>query len=212
MARWQAGQIGFHEGRPNAWLLKFFDHLGLAPGDRIFVPLCGKSQDMNWLQSRGMVVSGVEISEKAVSEFFRESGRFACDVPVGALVAWRSGDIEIHCGDFFAMTPDRLPSVRAAYDRAALIALPPEMRPAYIDKLASLLPTGARVLLITMEYEQAQMSGPPFAVMEQEIRLLCRDHFQLQALARESILEQEPRFKTRGLSYLDEVVYMLERI
>ena len=166
---------------------------------------------MDWLQSRGLRVTGVELSEKAVTGFFRDCGRHACEVPADPFVLWRSGDIEIYCGDFFAMRPEMLAGARAAYDRAALIALPPEMRPAYIGQLAKLLPSGARALLVTMEYDQARMPGPPFSVVEPELLSLCQGYFQVQCLARQSILEQEPRFQARGLSSLDEVVYSLQR-
>ena len=50
------------------------------------------------------------------------------------------------------------------YDRASLIALPPEMRERYARHLAGILPPATQILLITLDYPQPEMPGPPFAV------------------------------------------------
>jgi thiopurine S-methyltransferase len=69
-ARWDTGQIGFHEGRPNRYLTEFVDTLG--EGRRVLVPLCGKTVDLAYLAERGHQVVGVELVEAAVIGFFAE--------------------------------------------------------------------------------------------------------------------------------------------
>jgi thiopurine S-methyltransferase len=99
--------------------------------------------------------------------------------------------------------------VSAVYDRASLVALPPEMRERYASHLASILPHGTRVLLVTFDYPQAEMQGPPFAVSVQEVEALYGKYADIRLLAQEDALEQNPRFKQRGMSRLQENIFLL---
>ena len=49
LQRWQQGDIGFDQQEPNSNLVAFFPTLALNLGARVFVPLCGKSIDVQWL-------------------------------------------------------------------------------------------------------------------------------------------------------------------
>ena len=73
--RWRTRQIGFHQSSPHPFLERWWPSLGALPGDRVYVPLCGKSLDMVWLGVRGHPVVGSELSPIAVQEFFGESAR-----------------------------------------------------------------------------------------------------------------------------------------
>ncbi len=72
--KWADNDIGFHEGQPNALLVRQLHRLALAPGARLFVPLCGKSQDIPWLVGQGFRVIGAELSPVAVEQFFAGLG------------------------------------------------------------------------------------------------------------------------------------------
>ena len=170
LARWRDGRIGFHEGQPNALL---DHHAGrLAGARRVLVPLCGRAEDLAYLAAHGHEVVGVELVEQAVREFFERHALVPAIEPRGALVAYRAGASTLLAGDMFAVTASDLGAVDALYDRAALIALPPDVRPRYVAHLRALLPAGARGLVVTCEYDQAAMTGPPFAVLEPELRQL----------------------------------------
>ncbi|MFT8251788.1 thiopurine S-methyltransferase, partial [Salmonella enterica subsp. enterica serovar Enteritidis] len=82
------------------------------------------------------------------------------------------GRLEIHCGDFFALAAQDVADCRGVYDRAALIALPPAMRQRYAALLTNILPAGCQQLLVTLDYDQAEMDGPPFAVSQAEVSAL----------------------------------------
>jgi len=166
--RWAEGRIGFHEGRPNGWLEQHVGRLGSAR--RVLVPLCGKAEDMAFLAARGHQVIGVELVEDAVRAFFAEHGLTPKVEAAGPFQAWEANGVRILVGDFFATTRALLGSVDALYDRAAMIALPPELRARYVAHLRTLLPDGAPGLLVTLEYEQARRDGPPFAVLADEVR------------------------------------------
>lgn len=208
--RWTNNQIGFHQPQVNDYLQQHWPALGVKQGDTVLVPLCGKSLDMLWLAGQGVRVLGVELSERAVVDFFREQGLTPQVQQEQRFKVFRGADIQIYCGDFFALTPQDVAGCTALYDRAALIALPPEMRRGYARQLQALLPVGSHGLLITLDYPQAQLDGPPFAVADDEVSMLF-GAWQPQALVAQDILAQSPKFVQAGAGYLLERVYRLQR-
>lgn len=210
--RWQRKEIGFHLDRPNPRLLEHWGALRLAAGSRVLVPLCGKSRDLAWLAQAGHRVLGVELSPIAVAEFFAEQGLQPRRRSRGPFESLAAGDIELLCGDFFALDREITGPVDALYDRAALVALPPPLRARYAQLLATLLSPGAAMLLVTFDYPELQMQGPPFAVGSEQVRALYAERFSIDQLADEDILDAEPRFRERGLTELREYVYLLRRL
>jgi thiopurine S-methyltransferase len=168
--RWQQGRIGFHEARVNTYLERHVDRLANYP--RVLVPMCGKTEDLAFLAAHGHEVIGVELVEAAVRAFYAEHGLAPRVTPRGAMVEFAAPPITVFAGDIFATTRELLGPIDAIYDRAALVALPDDLRRRYVDHLRALLPKGGRVLLVTFEYDQARMAGPPFSVTEAELRVL----------------------------------------
>lgn len=161
--RWQNQKIGFHEPAPNARLIAHFEALAVPKRAAVFVPLCGKSLDIDWLLAQGHPVIGIEFHEAAVQAVFERLGRRAEETQIGDLRRYAAGDLTLFCGDFFALTAEQVPEVAAVFDRAALVAIAPEQRQAYVDHLKHLcrqVPT----LLVSFDYDQSQMQGPPFSV------------------------------------------------
>ncbi|HEX7481563.1 MAG TPA: thiopurine S-methyltransferase [Polyangiales bacterium] len=209
--RWQQAQIGFHLGHVNPTLLEHHAVLGSGPASRVFVPLCGKSLDLAWLAQQGHSVVGVELSPLAVQAFFADQGLAPQTEQHGPFVQHRAPDLEILCGDIFALTPELLGPVTAYFDRAALVAFPPAMRVRYVQQLTALLPPAARGLLVTFEYEPSDIAGPPFSVDEAQVRALYEPGFELSLLQRRDVLQEEPRFKERGMRSMHECSYALVR-
>ncbi|MBS0178072.1 MAG: thiopurine S-methyltransferase [Nitrospira sp.] len=167
--RWASNEIGFHKSEANPLLVKYVDELSLAKGSRLFLPLCGKTLDIGWLLSRGYRVAGAELSAVAIEQLFAELGVTPTITTVGSLDHYRAPQLDIFVGDIFTVTPELLGLVDAIYDRAALVALPRDMRARYAEHLMTL--TGqAPQLLISFEYDQRVMEGPPFSVSNEEIR------------------------------------------
>jgi len=171
--RWKEGRIGFHEGRPNVYLERYVDRLG--PNRNVLVPLCGKAEDLAYLAGRGHVVVGVELVEDAVRAFFAEHGAAPTVTPRGAFKAYQAEQITLLAGDLFDARADLLGPVDALYDRGALVALPADVRARYVDRLRELLPKGALGIVVTVEYAQDRVDGPPFSVSDSELRALYPD-------------------------------------
>ncbi|MGY2681232.1 thiopurine S-methyltransferase [Pseudomonas tolaasii] len=209
--RWARNQIGFHLPEVNPYLQRHWSQLELAQGSKVLVPLCGKSLDLVWLASAGYRVMGVELSEQAVQAFFDEQGLVPRIRQQGAFKVYQTEQIELWCGDFFALDADAVADCTALYDRAALIALPPLMRAQYVEHLNSLLGSRCRGLLITLDYDQAQKAGPPFAVTDDEVRLLFGARWTLDVLEEQDILGESWKFVQDGVTRLEERVYRLTR-
>ena len=169
--KWDRQEIGFHQKAGNPLLEKHVDALKLKPGSRVFVPLCGKSRDIHFLLSRGFAVAGAELSPLAVQQLFAELGVTPQVANAGALERYGAPGLDIFLGDLFDLNAAQLGPVDAIYDRAALVALPAQMRQRYAGQLLA-LSGGAAQLLISFEYDQALCAGPPFSVLPDEIRAL----------------------------------------
>ena len=210
-ARWQQNQIGFHQQDINMHLQDYWPLPGMPVQGGVFVPLCGKSRDMLWLAAQGYRVLGVEISPIAVRDFFEEHDLEPRISRRGAFESWVCDDLEILCGDFFHLTPDDMAGVKAVYDRASLVALPPGMRADYAAQLARLLVAGVSALLVSMEYPDHEMQGPPFSVTRGEVDSLYQSAFQVNLLASVDILKENENLRRRGLTRMQEKVYQLTR-
>lgn len=167
--RWDRGEIGFHEGVANTLLTEHFPKVDVGAAARVFLPLCGKTRDIAWLLDRGFRTAGVELSEQAVKDLFTELGMTPEIEEHDELIRYRATDIDIFVDDIFALSSARLGPIDVVYDRAALVALPPDMRLRYTAHLMEIT-EGAPQFVIAFEYDQQLMDGPPFSVTEDEIR------------------------------------------
>ncbi|MFK7997537.1 MAG: thiopurine S-methyltransferase [Granulosicoccus sp.] len=218
--KWAEEKIGFHQDVINKRLISYWSQLSPSTqaADKrncVFVPLCGKSLDMLWLHEQGHHVLGVELSEKAAQAFFndnhldvepRTDGQFTIYSGVG-----HADGITIMVGDFFALTPEQCKFCVAFYDRAAMIAMAPDMRKRYAHQLAALMPVDSMGLLLTISYDQKLMQGPPFSVTDENVQELLDNTFNINELARYTGPERLGNLKERGLETLDERVYLLQR-
>lgn len=112
-------------------------------------------------------------------------------------------------GDFFDLAPSDLRGVAGIYDRASLVAFPPPMRKRYASHLTYLAPRAAVILLVTMEYPEEEMQGPPYCIQETEIRQLYGGTYGIERLFVLDVLAENPRFRDRGLTRLQERVLRL---
>ncbi len=176
--RWEKNDIGFHESEANPALVKYFSKLFLAKGGRVFLPLCGKSLDIGWLLAQGYRVAGAELSKIAIEQLFLQLGLQPKISKVDELSHYRANNIDIFVGNILKLSKKMLGPVDAIYDRAALVALPKEMRHQYTTHLKDIT-NKAPQLLLSFEYDQTLMEGPPFSVSDLEVHQHYRDSYFL---------------------------------
>lgn len=203
---WERGDIGFHQSTTNDFLRRFGPLVwGMNPG-RVLVPLCGKSLDMVHLAETANAVVGVEFVEQAVQEFFAERELTAV-VTSTPPKTYTAGPYTLFAADFFSVAADHTGTIDSVFDRASIVALDGETRARYADHLASLLPTNATVLLITFDYNQSFMAGPPFAVPDDEVHRLFDEMFEIELLDTVNALNDEMR--ARGATKFDSSAYKM---
>lgn len=200
--RWNEGRTGWHEEEGNAALKQYWP--SLAPGARVLVPLCGKARDLVWLAHQGYAVCGVELSSRAIELFFSENGIDHDIVSHASIVEYRAQDmnLSLFCGDYFEFLS---PPFDALYDRGALVALPEAMRGAYVAHTRKLLADNAYQLLITLEYDQSVVAGPPYAIMPGDVHRLWPN--LRRVYEQEDIDNSPPKFRAAGLESMSEVVW-----
>lgn len=209
-ARWRKNHIGFHLTDVNPLLIAYLHRLNLQQGDTIFVPMCGKSLDMIYLYEQGFRVIGVELSEIAVRAFFTENNLGYTKSNFGRFLKFESEGITILCGDIFHLRNNHIASAVASFDRAALFAFPPEMRHRYVHHFNHIFPASFKILLVTLEYPQHEISGPPFSVEESEIRQLFSNWNSIELLHSANILSENLRLQERGITSLQEKVFLIQ--
>lgn len=205
LRRWEANEISFHRSQANPLLVAHLSALPVSKGDRLFLPLCGRSLDIGWLLAHGYRVAGAELSELAVGQLFAGLGIEPRIAEIGALKRCSGPGIDIFVGDIFALTGEVLGRVDAVFDRAALVALPPEMRVRYARHLTEIT-GGAPQLLITYEYQTGPTDSPPFRVFADEVERHYGGAYRVRSL---EIVEVEGGL--RGMIPAKEHVWLLSR-
>jgi thiopurine S-methyltransferase len=211
LERWQRRDIGFHQLQIHEQLKRFWPSLNLEPESAVFVPLAGKSRDMVWLATQGHRVIGVELSDIAVREFFEEGGETPKRISAGQFEISSAGPFSIYGGDFFELPAEALKDVAAVYERAALIALPPGMRAYYAETLVRIVPRDAVIFLISVDYPEHEITGPPFSVARSEIDRLFGSAFEIEVLEARDGLAASDNLRKRGVTRLEETAYLLRR-
>lgn len=210
-SRWQKNNTGWHMDVVYPPLPEIWPQLSLSSGARVFVPLCGKSLDIKWLTEHGHQVIGVDVSGKALRELMNQyDEQFSQDASHGFPI-YRSESLELWEGDFLKLPTSKIPPLDIIYDKASIVALPKKMRNIYAQKVLELCGKDCQILIQTFEYNQEEMTGPPFSVDEEELKQLYSPRFELQMLHEQSKFEELSKFQQRGLSsYLNEKVYQLK--
>ncbi len=218
--RWEQQRIGFHLDKVNPYLIKYWPKLDVADNSQIFVPLCGKSHDLRFFYQKGCKAIGNELSTLAVQDFYTEQQLNASktvffsensELSTSELVLWESSEVDIISGDFFALEKEYLPDFSVVYDRASLVALPPEMRKKYVKKMLTLLPDKISILLLTLDYDENEKQGPPFSVTEDEVYRLYESDFEIELLEVADINAKDRSPRSQNMSYFNERVFILEK-
>jgi len=202
--KWERGEIAFHESEANPFLVTHFEKLNLAKDSRVFLPLCGKTRDFAWLLTFGYRVVGAELSKLAAEELFKELGLEPKISIEGKLTRYSAKDIDILVGDVFDLSTEDIGAISAIYDRAALVALPSDIRERYTYHLMNISGTAPQ-LLITYEYDQRLMDGPPFSVTENEVKRHYGAAYRLRPVESKNVVGG-----LKGQVAATEIVWLLQ--
>ena len=206
---WRDNDTDFHQKTVNTNLIRFWSSLGLAPGTRVFVPLCGKSLDLAWLAAQGHSVIGVELSPIAVRAFFKGNRMQPARRKQGKFTLWQNGRIDILCGDLFDLVASDLGDIAAVFDRASLTALPEDIRHAYLAHLRKIVPAASKILLLTTEEPEAnEIQDQPFAIAA-EISSLYAVAYDIEISHVESVFEADADPGVKELVRVEHKVYLL---
>ena len=211
LERWQKDHIGFHEGSVNTHLEKHISGFNLNPGDRVFMPLCGKAHDIAWLAMQGFEVIGVEIAGMAIEAFFSEFNMQYQQFQSDRFIMRKSDNIILFEGDYFDLQSEDIAGCKLVYDRAALIAIDESNRMRYSAHMRAITPDDCDMLLVTLDYDQAQMAGPPFSVSQEEVIQHYRSEYKIELLENIEVVDEQPRWRKQGLTSLMESSYRLQR-
>ena len=209
---WENNEINWHSDVVTQELEEYLGLLKLEDGDKVFFPLCGKSLDMTYILNQGFSVIGVELSEIGIKQFFHTNELDFTISQVGEFDLYSAKNIEIYCGDFFSLTSKHLCDVKAVFDRKSLIALDRNLRQKYVKHLNDIISLGVRMLLITLNYPQHQMSGPPFSVDKSEVESLFGMAFNYQELKSFQDIENGLKLARASVDYIENAAYCLQKV
>ena len=206
---WERNTLGFHQSDVHPLLVEYFTSLALPSDRHVFVPLCGKTLDMVYL-AQSMQVTGNEISDIACHDFFLDNNLEFKSQTLGAFKHYSCQQLALWQGDFFKLSSKAIDTVDWIYDRAALIALPKVMQQKYVEHLKTFFSSQTRLFLVTVEFPQAQLSGPPFAVTEADVNSLFSD-FNIEYIATHEIKDKQFAQRQFDVDYLLEKLYVISR-
>jgi thiopurine S-methyltransferase len=176
-------------------VFKFYDVLvnGSKTGLAILVPMCGKSRIMLWFAERGHRVVGIEWSELAVKQFFEENGLAystkSCRIGGIEMSVYTGHDIAItiYCGDLFAFKEDNLGGFDCIFDHGSIgsFDFTDIKRTVYADLMNAFTKPGGRMVISFFDYEHSEHPIVPFAVTEEEVTTLYKEHFNPPQLLQE---------------------------
>ena len=82
------------------------------------------------------------------------------------------------------------------------------MRQDYATKLTELAQSAPK-LLVTLEYDQSKMGGPPFSVSEKEVKSLYQANYRVNQLSAQDVLGNNTKFREKGLTAMNECIYQI---
>ena len=205
--RWLNNQIGFHQSAVHESLVEFIDCF--KGHKKVLVPLCGKSLDMLFLREHGLHVYGVEFSEVAIIDFIEENNLKMSQRRVGEFTVYSGENIDIYQGDFFLLPSSFFSEITACYDRASMVAFNRDERIKYAHVLCELA-LDLKTLLAPIFNCGEVETGPPYSVVEQEIRDLYGNFFELTKLKTKSFPLRDA-LKERGAMFEEEINWFFSR-
>ena len=180
--RWRDGQTGWDQGKAHADLAMLESVARarghLTQGARILEPAAGRAHASAALARLGYDVTAFDVAPEAMAAAAAEHGVLP--------------GLTLMVADALVVRPSWLGAFAAVYDRAALCALPPELRPTYIATLHAHLREGGALLTIPFTEIRAEpdgttRAGPPFALAARDFATLLAPLFTLELVVEREV-------------------------
>ncbi len=95
-------QIGFHLEDVNPLLIEFWQKTNPSYDKSVFVPLCGKSEDLIWLATKHEEVQGIRIKPDRGSRIFSEHLYTPTVTQIsGQHELYQFDELSVYTGDYF---------------------------------------------------------------------------------------------------------------
>jgi thiopurine S-methyltransferase len=204
---WERNTLGFHQQQVHPFLAEHFKSRCLPDDKHVFVPLCGKTLDMAYL-AQFIRVSGNELSEIACRDFFLDNAIEYQQRTLGDFNHYSCSQLSLLQGDFFKLSADTIGSVDWIYDRAALVALPIPIQLQYVAHLKAFFSAHTRLFLVTVEFPEKQLTGPPFAITANDVTKLFPG-FKITCVASNELENKQFAQRRLDVDYLREKLYII---
>ncbi|NP_001290627.1 thiopurine S-methyltransferase [Esox lucius] len=211
--RWQEDRTGWHQPQVHKMLENNIEKV-LAGRSQVkfFFPLYGKALDMKWLADMGHSIVGVEISEKAIKQFFEENNLSYSEEMVPALPGAKlykssARNISLYQCDLYNFSSAIEGQFGGIWDRGSLVAINPRDREKYVALITSLMDKDCRYLLDTLLYNPELYKGPPFFVPDEHVQNLFGKSCDIELL--HSIDALTDRQKAWGLDFFIENLHLI---
>ena len=162
--RYQANDSPWDAGAVTSPLKNYIDQLA-DKSIAILIPGCGNGYEAEYLLQQGF--TNITLTDISTTLCAKLEAKFA---------AHRSKEINIICGDFFALQG----SYDLVIEQTFFCALDPGLRTAYAEKIYSLLKPGGK--LTGVLFNCAFQNNPPFGGSESEYRQLFQQKFTIAVL------------------------------
>ena len=149
------------------------------------------------------------MSEIACRDFFIDNNISPVKKNLAEFEHYSADQLSLFQGDFFKLSPDHIGAVDWIYDRAALIALPEKMQQQYVDHLMQFFSSDTRLFLVTLEFPKTQLSGPPFAIDQDDVSRLF-SKYNVECIASNELSDNQFAQRTFEVDYLLEKLYIIK--
>ena len=212
--RWEDGNTGWHGSQVNENLQKHANHVVQSnQHSTIAVPLCGKSLDMLWLRDQGATVVGIELVCKPIQDFFAQNNL----QPEQHDNIYSSNNLHLIESDILLVDQATLSKIGisnldAIYDRAALVAMPPELKSQYAEHCLSLLKPKGIILLIGYNSNLQAHQGPPFPIKEGSVEQWYQKASAIQVLEHSiEEFDSDSPMAQRGMQWIETTIWKITK-
>lgn len=171
---WDINELKFHQPTVYPDLVKYEKYF--KTNCRVLLPLCGKSLDLLYLESKGYDVHGSELVEKAAKSFFEENNisytKSKAEKANIFIYKGKDKKITIYQGDFLSLLASDVGKFDAVWDRAAFVAINISQRQKYAEVLHDIMNPNCKYLLNTFVLSGKDFIGPPHTVTKEDIQTI----------------------------------------